>query len=381
MKADESGYLCNPDEGELRLIRTTPATTSAGKSFDWMVNRNLEEGEWRLECISADVLGLARPLEVYRARRRSNFVKPWPSTDTAEAYCPAHWADIAIGRGACGLRCRACFLVLTHRLFCDPSRHVLYENVADFELAVRKWLQKPSRANLGLGTDCSDSLLYEGVTGHARRLSPLFASTKANPRGSKLVLLTKSVNVRYLEGLPTRNVIVTFSLNPEHIADLWEGKFDDGVRVTPPIAARLEAALHAQELGFEVRWRIDPILTVDGWQDEYAGFFEEAALAGHRPLRVTLGTYRETQPSLSTFVEGWGLPPMEWQPPELEKDGMHYHVPEKRRVRIYQFMAAAIRDVWKPQSQPPIVALCKEPRSLRRRVGLDHDLCNCGPCM
>ena len=37
--------------------------------------------------------------------------------------------------------------------------------------------------------------------------------------------MTKSTNVGYLEGLPTRNVAVTFSLNPESIADLWEGKW------------------------------------------------------------------------------------------------------------------------------------------------------------
>ena len=105
---------------------------------------------------------------------------------------------------------------------------MVYENVADFEETVRRWLKAPDRNNLGLGIDCSDSLLYEGVTGHARRLIPLFASPTANPHGCRLVLLTKSTNVHYLERSPRDNVIVSFSLNPESIADLWEGKFDDG---------------------------------------------------------------------------------------------------------------------------------------------------------
>ncbi len=99
---------------------------------------------------------------------------------------------------------------------------------------VRKELTKPG-LNLGLGIDCSDSLLYEGETGLARRLIPLFTSKKTNPFGRKLILLTKSINVHYLEGLPITNILVTFSLNPELIADLWEGKWNDGLRITPPI--------------------------------------------------------------------------------------------------------------------------------------------------
>ena len=74
---------------------------------------------------------------------------------------------------------------------------------------------EPTRRNVGLGIDCSDSLLYEGVTGHARRMIPLFASEEINPHGCKLILLTKSKNVHYLEGLRTMNVLLTFSLNPQ----------------------------------------------------------------------------------------------------------------------------------------------------------------------
>ncbi len=77
---------------------------------------------------------------------------------------------------------------------------MLYENTDHYEQVVRKELTKPG-LNLGLGIDCSDSLLYEGETGLARRLIPLFTSKKTNPFGRKLILLTKSINVHYLEGL------------------------------------------------------------------------------------------------------------------------------------------------------------------------------------
>ena len=230
--------------------------------------------------------------------------------------------------------------------------------------------------NLGLGIDCSDSLLYEGVTGHARRLIPLFANEATNPFRRKLILLTKSTNVHYLEGLPTANVLMTFSLNPEPIADLWEGKWDDGVRITPSVADRLAASVKAQQTGFEVRWRVDPILQVDDWAEIYREFLFEAAKT-HRPTRITLGTYREMGRSLLTIAAKWGLPPMEFTPGSLHKDGMHYHMPEEERIQIYRQLAEFIRSAWQPTGQIPIIALCKETHGVRRALGIDHVHCNC----
>jgi DNA repair photolyase len=361
----------------LETIRTKPKLTRSGKSFDHVVKDRVAKGDYRLQCIPAELLGIARPLEVYRAvRAKSNIIKPWQPDTKDDSYCPAHWADIAIGRGACGFRCRACFLILTHRAFCDPSRHVLYENVDDYTEAVRKELIKPG-TNLGLGIDCSDSLLYEGATGSARRLIPLFADEKTNPFKRKLILLTKSTNISYLEGLPTTNVLMTFSLNPEHIADLWEGKWNDGLRITPSLENRLLASARAEKMGFEVRWRIDPILPVDNWKDVYGELFFEAAKRNHRPTRITLGTYREMGRSLLTIAGSWGLPPMDWLPKRLSKDGMHYHIPEAKRIEIYANLKDSIHSAWQQSDSVPIVALCKETKTVRMALNITHNHCNC----
>jgi len=359
----------------LNSIRTKPGFTKKGKPFDHVVKDRVAKGEYRLECIPAETLGTARPIEVYWAKRaKDNIIKPWPSNPDDDSYCPAHWADIAIGRGACGFRCRACFLVLTHRAFCDPSRHVLYENIDDYEQVVRKELTKPG-LNLGLGIDCSDSLLYEGETGLARRLIPLFVGEKTNPFGRKLILLTKSINIGYLEGLPTANILVTFSLNPEPIADLWEGKWNDGLRITPPIKDRLIASAKAQQMGFEVRWRVDPILTVGDWENIYRRFFYSAAAEGHQPTRITLGTYREMGRSLLPIAAKWGLSPMEWAPKELSKEGMHYHI--HGRLDIYRQLMSFIKSAWRQAETTPVVALCKETRFTREALGINHNHCNC----
>ena len=57
---------------------------------------------------------------------------------------------------------------------------------------------------------------------------------------------------------------------------------------------------------------------------------------------------------------------------------MHYHVNADARMKIYRFLAGSIRDAWRGHAPVPVVALCKEPRPIRKEVGLDHYMCNCG---
>jgi len=236
--------------------------------------------------------------------------------------------------------------------------------------------QRKRAHTLGLGIDRSDSLLYEGLTGHARELIPWFADPQRNPKGCYLVLLTKSTNVHYLEGLPAKGapVAVTFSINPEPVADLWEGKYPDTLeRISPPISERLEACREAEGMGFETRLRLDPILTPDGWHEMYAELFAEIRAVGLRPSRVTLGTYREKNAQLDTWRAKWGLPPMEWEPPELSKEGTHRHLPEPRRIEIY----TAIKNMLAKTMPNTPVSLCKETHTVRKKTGMCGAECNC----
>jgi DNA repair photolyase len=359
-------------------VATGPKTTSAGKSVSWYVDEQVQQGRWKLEVIPAEVLGLARDISVFRAARNANIVTyDWHGDETT--FCPPIWWDLAIGSGACGLGCRSCFLMLTHRIKRDPSRHLLYDNYEDFDRAVSKWLRKPDRRRqhtLGLGIDRSDSLLYEGVTHHARRLAPLFASRTSNPADCKLILLTKSANTHYLDDIAPdfrRNVVVTLSLNPEGVADLWEGKWPDGERITPSIRRRLDAARLAQDMGFEVRVRIDPILTPHGWEEQYRDFVAEVKRSGINFRYWTLGTYREKNKQLDAWRDMWGLPAMEWEPTDLEHDGTHWHLPMERRVAIYKEVTGIIRSEFADAR----VSLCKETHSVRRQLMLCNADCNC----
>jgi len=144
---------------------------------------------------------------------------------------------------------------------------------------------------------------------------------------------------------------------------------------TPSITRRLEAARYAQDLGYEVRVRVDPILTIPYWEDHYADFVAEVKAAGVNFIYWTLETYREKNTQLDGWRERWRLPSMEWQPgdDELVKEGTHRHLPEARRIEIY----AKVRDLIQREFPKGRVSLCKETHSVRRSLRLCNADCNC----
>ncbi|MGP8123732.1 MAG: hypothetical protein ACLP8B_24810, partial [Xanthobacteraceae bacterium] len=94
--------------------------------------------------VPANVAGLNRDVTIYRATRKGNLVV-YKEHGDQDTFCPPLWWDLAIGSGSCGLGCRGCFLMLTHRAMRDPLRPVVYENVEDFWDATCTWLAAPVR--------------------------------------------------------------------------------------------------------------------------------------------------------------------------------------------------------------------------------------------
>jgi hypothetical protein len=128
-------------------------------------------------------------------------------------------------------------------------------------------------------------------------------------------------------------------------------------------------------LGFEVRVRVDPILTPPGWEDLYATFIDEVKKAGVNFRYWTLGTYREKNHQLDGWRERWRLPAMEWQPGENElvQDGTHRHLRTDRRIAIY----GKVRDLIQQEFPRGRVSLCKETHEVRRALKLCNADCNC----
>lgn len=335
----------------------------------WYVDRMVQCGEWEPVTLPAELVGLACPITIFEAKRKSNFITKLEMTpeDSATTYCPTNlWRDLRIGSGACGLQCRRCFLLLTHRIKRDPRRHVVYVNYEDYESQVAMWLKDPSEGmNLGLGIDCSDSLIYNNHTKITQWLIPMFGNQKtAKPK--KLVLLTKSTNVDQILDLHHNgNVAVSFSLYPPEVAKVWE-------TLAPPVYERVKASIKVQQAEYPTGWRLDPILGIEGFEKFYEGFLETARDMGARPERVTLGTYREFRNLKLWCEDKWGLPKLEYHP-EMEKAGDRYR--EVDRFKILSSIVPLIRKIM-PWAK---IDLCKETFPVRSALGFDKDhiTCNC----
>lgn len=79
--------------------------------------------------------------------------------------------------------------------------------------------------------------------------------------------------------------VVSFSVNAHSVAKSFE--------VAPAVEDRLRAAVALQELGIEIRIRIDPMIPVDGWENDYRSLVENVITKyGLEPERITIGSLR-----------------------------------------------------------------------------------------
>ncbi|MEM1876893.1 MAG: radical SAM protein [Ignisphaera sp.] len=79
--------------------------------------------------------------------------------------------------------------------------------------------------------------------------------------------------------------VVSFSINAPIIAKRFE--------VAPPVEDRLRAAVALHESGIETRFRIDPMIPVDGWENHYRSLIEDVFTKYELdPERITIGSLR-----------------------------------------------------------------------------------------
>jgi DNA repair photolyase len=104
-------------------------------------------------------------------------------------------------------------------------------------------------------------------------------------RKHRLLVLTKSgiKAINEFASKPRKQTICAWSVNPPAIASRWEQ------RAAAP-EDRLEAAKTAKSQGYEVRFRIYPIIPVEGWKHDYESLATAIAAVG--PSRVVIGTPR-----------------------------------------------------------------------------------------
>jgi len=298
--------------------------------------------------------------------------------------CP-HFPKLVTVSNGCPFQCSWCFLKATYRgLFPFMAVHVRYDKILKKILRHVNGVSTPVTFNMG---ELQDGLALEHLTGAAQTLIPFFGRLP----NAFLFALTKCDSVEPVLGLPHNgHTILAWSLNAPEVSR----QFEIGA---PSFEQRLAAARRAQEDGYPIRIRLDPIVPLVGWEKIYADtigrIFAEIA-----PQRITLGTLRfeeqfyknrealvgQEEAGLHLLAEmdrmAPMLPPMEVPTGRRGKDGRpqmktsvgKYSYPQDLRVEIFRF---AISEIRKHFAGP--VALCKETVDVWHAVGLDPGRCAC----
>jgi len=187
----------------------------------------------------------------------------------------------------CLYDCEYCFL---QGMF--PSANlVLFVNLDDYFENLERLLRRHP-VYLSVSYE-SDLLALESVVPVASR----WIEFARGHEGLTVEIRTKSANypaIRHLR--PASNVILAWTISPEPVIRQYEP-------LTPGLSARLASVRAAADDGWTVRLCFDPVLPVDGWEEQYSRCVNEtfAAVPPERVLDVSVGTFRIPRDYLKTM--------------------------------------------------------------------------------
>ncbi len=266
-------------------------------------------------------------------------------------HCPHFW-ELRWAYG-CPYKCAYCYLQGTFRGRKDarlshPLEHILKTLEIFFSEEPNSWL-----FNSG---ELADSLMFPSIM---EKIADKFEEQRKH----KLLLLTKSSNVRFLVNKPRKQTIVSFSINSPEVWKLWEKR-------TPHPEKRIEAARKVKEMGYETRIRIDPIFPIDNWRAYYKNLLN-MIFRKLKPDRITLGTPRGLKKTLLFSEDN------SWAKYLSEDSGWGKKLSSSLRKEIYIFFNDKLNDLGFNR-----VGLCKETVIIWKELEKDakifkKDMCNC----
>lgn len=286
----------------------------------------------------------------------TRFDRTPPPSEPTDVVCP-HFLELKWATG-CPFKCAWCYLQGTLRF--QPTK--ASPRVKDFnkiEQHVRTFLQTanghPELLNTG---ELSDSLMNErGEQPFSQFIISLFQGSHPH----RLLFVTKSTDVHNLLSIDHGDkAVVSFSLNAPTVATTFEK--------APSPQQRIEAAAKLAQAGYEVRVRIDPLVPVSGWEEEYKRLVD-MVFAKLTPKRITLGSLRGLQSTINFSTD------RRWVDYLKERSNWGRRVDFDLRTEMYQTMLAYLSEEYGFTE----VGLCKETLAVWGAVGMDYTRikCNC----
>jgi spore photoproduct lyase len=235
----------------------------------------------------------------------------------------------------------------------------MFNEIDEFEKTnVNKRFQVLNLGELG------DSFATDDITGFSKKIIP-FVGMKENV---KLLFLTKSNYVDNLLDLHHNNrTILSWSVNCDLIAERLEHR-------APKPIERIKSASKAQQCGYEIRFRIDPLFWFDGWEEQYAKVVDDIATHTN-PSLITLGAYRPSVGLVNHIKSRFPRSNLIRLEEKLVMDAGKKRFEDKKRVEMYRHISRLIKE----RLGNVKIALCKEPKKIWDSSGLKSlgMTCNC----
>jgi len=283
-----------------------------------------------------DITQLKKPF-VFIIKEKWDFLKECPCT---KFHLSCGYWILNLGFG-CPFDCSYCFL----QQYTNFPGIILPANIEEFFEKFDKFSKKIKRPiRIGTGEFC-DSLALDHITEYSKLLIPYFSK-----KNVLFELKTKSTNIDNILSLnPSKNIIVSWSLNPQIIIKTEE-------KGTPSLRERILAAKRIERSGFSLAFHFDPIIPINHWEKHYKKVID-ALYADLNPSFswISLGTLRGNR-ALKTISEMRFPKSSIFYGELLLSEDKKLRYPEFLRIEIYQTMVKYIR---KYDRKTPIY-LCME---------------------
>ncbi len=267
---------------------------------------------------------------LWLTRFKGDFLKPCPATKT-EYFCCRYWTiNVATH---CPLDCSYCIL----QNYLNVPVITVYMNTKKISKEISaKSKENPLRLfRMGTG-ELSDSLALDPITHiNEEMIRPL------KQKNILLEIKTKTDFIDHLPAISQKNVILSWSLNPQKFISSQEFR-------GASLENRLQAALAAIKKGYGTGFHFDPLLLLPNWEKSYTELIEKlcSRLPEEKVFWISLGSLR-FPPNLKKIIDD-RFPKSLITTADFIKgmDGKtRYFRPQ--RVALYKHVYESIRKKWK----------------------------------
>ncbi|AIS33165.1 radical SAM domain-containing protein [Methanobacterium formicicum] len=280
---------------------------------------------------------------------------PFPKKDE-DVVCP-HFIELKWANG-CNFDCAWCYLNGTLR-FRPMKKKPYLKDKKKIVSHIKNYIQQnefPSILNSG---ELSDSLLFEGTD---NAISNFIIDLFKGQNKHKLLILSKSDTVESLLKSDSQDIVIaSFSINAFKVSEKWE-------KNAPSPRERILAAKKLHDEGYTVRMRMDPLVPIEGWKNEYKELID-FLFDNLVPERITMGSLRGLQSTINNSKD------RSWVEYLDDKSNWGKKISFEKRYEMYKFMI----DYLKKEHDYNSVGLCKETVKIWEKLKLDYKKirCNC----